>query len=70
MSESVSDLLELAVLLKEVGLIDRDMKAMVNLVPLFETIDDLRACGGIMDDRASRTSISPASSRRAGTCRK
>ena len=49
MSESVSDLLELAVLLKEVGLVDRDMTAMVNLVPLFETIDDLRACGAIMD---------------------
>ena len=48
MSESVSDLLELAVLLKEVGLIDRDMQARVNLVPLFETIGDLRACSGIM----------------------
>ena len=49
MAESVSDLLELAVLLKEVGLIDREMTAAVNLVPLFETIDDLRACGRIMD---------------------
>ena len=49
MAESVSDLLELAVLLKEVGLIDREGQAAVNLVPLFETIDDLRACGGIME---------------------
>lgn len=49
MSESVSDLLELAVLLKEVGLIDRDGNAAVNLVPLFETIEDLQACAGIMD---------------------
>ena len=49
MSESVSDLLELAVLLKEVGLVDHDMTSRVNLVPLFETIDDLRACAGIMD---------------------
>ena len=49
MSESVSDLLELAVLLKEVGLIDHEGNAAVNLVPLFETIDDLRACSGIMD---------------------
>ncbi len=49
MSESVSDLLELAVLLKEVGLIDREGVAAVNLVPLFETIDDLRACPGIME---------------------
>ena len=49
MSESVSDLLELAVLLKEVGLIDREGNAAVNLVPLFETIPDLRACAGIME---------------------
>lgn len=49
MSESVSDLLELAVILKEVGLIDREGKAAVNLVPLFETIDDLRAAPGIME---------------------
>ena len=48
MAESVSDLLELAVLCKEVGLIDRSMRARVNLVPLFETIGDLRACSGIM----------------------
>lgn len=39
-SESVSDLLELAVLLKEVGLVDSD-KARVQIVPLFETIEDL-----------------------------
>jgi phosphoenolpyruvate carboxylase len=49
MSKSVSDLLELAVLLKEVGLIDREGHSAVNLVPLFETIEDLRACPGIMD---------------------
>ena len=49
MAKSVSDLLELAVLLKEVGLIDRDGTSAVNLVPLFETIDDLRASAGIMD---------------------
>lgn len=39
-SESVSDLLELAVLLKEVGLVDRE-SARVQIVPLFETIEDL-----------------------------
>ncbi len=49
MAESVSDLLELAVLLKEVGLVDRKGDAAVNLVPLFETIGDLRACASIMD---------------------
>ncbi|WP_049493257.1 phosphoenolpyruvate carboxylase [Streptococcus constellatus] len=37
---SVSDLLELAVMHKEVGLIDREF-ARVQIVPLFETIDDL-----------------------------
>ncbi len=48
MAESVSDLLELAVLLKAVGLLDREGRSSVNLVPLFETIDDLRACADIM----------------------
>ena len=37
---SVSDLLELAVMHKEVGLIDREF-ARVQIVPLFETIEDL-----------------------------
>ncbi|MDO4667483.1 MAG: phosphoenolpyruvate carboxylase [Streptococcus sp.] len=39
-STSVSDLLELAILLKEVGLIDEN-QARVQIVPLFETIEDL-----------------------------
>ncbi|UJD00479.1 phosphoenolpyruvate carboxylase [Streptococcus oralis] len=37
---SVSDMLELAIMLKEVGLVD-DQKARVQIVPLFETIEDL-----------------------------
>ena len=37
---SVSDMLELAVMLKEVGLVDTE-KARVQIVPLFETIEDL-----------------------------
>ncbi len=49
MSEGVSDLLEIAVLLKEVGLIDPNGTSHVNLVPLFETIEDLRNCAGIME---------------------
>jgi len=49
MSKGISDLLELAVLLKEVGLIDPSGDSHVNLVPLFETIEDLRNCAGIMD---------------------
>jgi len=38
--------LEVAVLLKEVGLLrPRDGGLDVNIVPLFETIEDLRGCG-------------------------
>ncbi|WP_061587651.1 phosphoenolpyruvate carboxylase [Streptococcus oralis] len=37
---SVSDMLELAIMLKEVGLVDAQ-KARVQIVPLFETIQDL-----------------------------
>lgn len=53
-TDGVSDLLELAVLLKESGLLrpgigDEPGQLDVNLVPLFETIEDLRACPGIMD---------------------
>ncbi len=45
----VSDLLELAVLLKQVGIVEPDGKSAINIVPLFETIEDLRNCVGIMD---------------------
>ncbi len=48
-TQSVSDLLELAVLLKEAGLVTPDGVSMINVVPLFETIEDLRNCIGIMD---------------------
>lgn len=48
-AEGVSDMLELAVLLKEVGLIGADGSAHVNIVPLFETIGDLQACAAIME---------------------
>ncbi|VNZ68255.1 phosphoenolpyruvate carboxylase [Streptococcus pneumoniae] len=37
---SLSDMLELAILLKEVGLVDTE-RARVQIVPLFETIEDL-----------------------------
>ncbi|AHK35882.1 phosphoenolpyruvate carboxylase [Rhodococcus opacus PD630] len=46
MCTSVSDLLEVQVLLKEVGLLNLDSDlphSSVHVVPLFETIDDLRA---------------------------
>jgi phosphoenolpyruvate carboxylase len=45
-----SDLLELAVLLKEVGLLRPHLGALhVNLVPLFETIHDLERAGEVME---------------------
>ena len=47
--QGVSDLLELALLLKEVGLVDAKGASRINMVPLFETIDDLRACVEVMD---------------------
>jgi len=45
--QSVSDLLEVAVLLKEAGLL-RGERLAVNIVPLFETIEDLANGGAIM----------------------
>ncbi len=48
-TDSVSDMLELALILKEVGLVTADGAASLYVVPLFETIDDLRACVGVMD---------------------
>ena len=47
-TDSVSDMLELALLLKETGLI-RAGEASLHLAPLFETITDLRACVDVMD---------------------
>ncbi|WP_280830433.1 phosphoenolpyruvate carboxylase [Mycolicibacterium frederiksbergense] len=56
MCESVSDLLEAAVLLKEVGLLDVSgashgggVYAPVGIVPLFETIEDLRQGSQILE---------------------
>ncbi|ABD08287.1 Phosphoenolpyruvate carboxylase [Rhodopseudomonas palustris HaA2] len=49
MTKGVSDLLEVAVLLKEVGLIDPSGRSAINIVPLFETIEDLQASSAIMD---------------------
>ena len=56
MCQSVSDMLEAAVLLKEVGLLDvsggvsgSDIYAPVGIVPLFETIDDLQRGSSILE---------------------
>ncbi|SFK86221.1 phosphoenolpyruvate carboxylase [Geodermatophilus ruber] len=52
MCESVSDVLEVAVLLKEVGLLDPDgddgPSCPVGISPLFETIGDLQAAGATL----------------------
>jgi phosphoenolpyruvate carboxylase len=45
----VSDLLEAALLLKEAGLVTPEGKSHINIVPLFETIEDLRNCPAVMD---------------------
>ena len=47
--KGVSDMLEVALLLKEVGLVDHAGRSAINIVPLFETIEDLQASAGIMD---------------------
>ena len=49
MAENVSDLLELALLLKEVELVSAVGRSDIDIVPLFETIDDLRGCAAVMD---------------------
>ena len=52
-TETVSDLLEVLLLQKEVGLLhgtlDQDARADLIVVPLFETIEDLRNAAGIME---------------------
>ena len=43
MCKGMSDMLEVAVLLKEVGLVNPSGRSAINIVPLFETIEDLQA---------------------------
>ena len=49
MCKSMSDMLEVALLLKEVGLVNPSGRSAINIVPLFETIEDLQASAAIMD---------------------
>ena len=50
MTHGVSDILETALLLREGGLLRPQTAELdVNIIPLFETIADLRGCGAIMD---------------------
>ena len=49
-ADDVSDILEVAVLLKDVGLLHPEEKRLAaDIVPLFETIADLQRCGEVMD---------------------
>src|SRR3979409_2583542 len=49
MCKGMSDMLEGALLLTEAGLVDPSGRSAINIVPLFETIEDLQASSGIMD---------------------
>lgn len=49
-TDAVSDLLEVALMLQQVGLLENSHELHLNIIPLFETIADLRACGVIMDE--------------------
>src|SRR5262249_22490914 len=54
-TDDVSDILETATLLRDVGLLHPEERQIaVDIVPLFETIGDLRRCGEIMDALFSR----------------
>ncbi len=48
-TQSASDMLELAVIMKQTGLVSPEGETTMHLIPLFETIGDLRACPEIMD---------------------
>jgi phosphoenolpyruvate carboxylase len=54
-ASDVSDVLEAALLLKEAGLMlpGAGLRLNLNIIPLFETIDDLRRCAQIMDELLS-----------------
>ncbi|MDD2930007.1 MAG: phosphoenolpyruvate carboxylase, partial [Sideroxydans sp.] len=47
-ADAVSDVLEVALMLQQSGLLKED-NLQINIIPLFETIDDLRGGGAIMD---------------------
>jgi phosphoenolpyruvate carboxylase len=51
-TDAVSDMLELALMLQQVGLLESGKNPVlhVNIIPLFETIEDLRGCGTIMGE--------------------
>jgi len=48
-TDAVSDLLEVALMVQQSGLLNGN-ELHINIIPLFETIEDLRGCGIIMDE--------------------
>ncbi len=48
-TDAVSDLLEVALMVQQSGLLNGN-NLHINIIPLFETIEDLRGCGPIMDE--------------------
>ena len=70
-TDDVSDLLEVALLAKEAGLLTPgpEPRLAINIVPLFETIADLRGCGTIMEALFSLPEYRRCS-RAAATCRR
>src|SRR5699024_3035029 len=53
MTHGVSDMLEVLILAKETGLWNNDegsVESAINVVPLFETIEDLEECGRLMSE--------------------
>ena len=49
-ADAVSDVLEVALMLQQVGLLQDAETLHVNIIPLFETIEDLRGGAAIMDE--------------------
>jgi len=49
-TDAVSDMLELMLMLQQVRLVEGSDILHINIIPLFETIEDLRGCGIIMDE--------------------
>ena len=51
-TDAVSDMLEIALMLQQTGLLEGGKNPVlhVNIIPLFETIADLRGCSAIMDE--------------------
>ncbi len=48
-TDAVSDMLEVALMVQQSGLL-QSTDLHINIIPLFETIEDLRGCGVIMDE--------------------